>query len=322
VVNPTPQIANQTPAPFCTPGSVTLNASTFTGTNRIPAGTTYSWDEPAAITGLSGLGSGSNANSFTTGTLTNSTNAPITVVYTVTPTGGSTVGSCPGASFTVTVVVNPTPAAPNVCEIPASVCPPTGVTPGKAIIRVSNLMANAYYVLTQGSSVLTQQAPASVTTSTYLSFEVNPGANFEVHGEFRAPNGTTVLCSGGSATCTNLTVCNLTSSLTRQSVEPTQEVQKVQDITARIGSNKTKVLAAPNPFTDRVRFTLQSDVSGMGSLEIYNTIGQKIATVYQGYVEAGKTLNKEYVVKRAMRAELIYIFRVGDQKTTGKLLNW
>ena len=96
---------------------------------------------------------------------------------------------------------------------------------------------------------------------------------------------------------------------------------KAVEINARI-NGKAKVLAAPNPFTDKVRFTLQSEVSGQGSLEIYNTVGQKIATVYQGHVEAGRVLNKEYLVPVSQRQNLIYIFRVGEQKTTGKLLNW
>jgi len=39
-------------------------------------------------------------------------------------------------------------------------------------------------------------------------------------------------------------------------------------------------------------------------------------------VEAGRVLNKEYLVPVSQRQNLIYIFRVGEQKTTGKLLNW
>ncbi|MDL2145539.1 hypothetical protein QQY79_23720, partial [Flavobacterium tructae] len=48
---------------------------------------------------------GSNAANIS-GTLTNTTNAPINVVYTVTPTSGT----CTGSTFTVTVTVNPKPA--------------------------------------------------------------------------------------------------------------------------------------------------------------------------------------------------------------------
>jgi hypothetical protein len=88
---------------------------------------------------------------------------------------------------------------------------------------------------------------------------------------------------------------------------------------AVIGS-KTKVKAAPNPFDDRVRFTMESYVSGHGSLEIYNTLGQKISTVYQGHIEAGRSLVREFTVPRTQRAALVYVFRVGNERVTGKLI--
>jgi hypothetical protein len=237
----------------------------------------------------------------------------------VTPTTGLT---CFGTtSLTVTVADNPD--KPSVCEVPLSLCPSGGAT--TITLKVGNLQANAYYQVTQGTSPnfsynQTQQAPATVTAATVLTFNgLAPGAGFSVRGENRVSNS--LSCFGPAAGCADLTTCGAPSTTTR-SVAPTEEVQKIQTIDARISGAKTKVLAAPNPFTNKVRFTLQSDVSGQGSLEIYNTVGQKVATVYQGYVEAGQVLNKEYSVQKAARANLIYVFRVGDQKTTGKLLNW
>ena len=72
--------------------------------NIIPSGTTYDWAAPSAITGISGLSSGT-AQTTIGGTLLNSTSAPIDVVYSVTPTSGS----CVGSAFNVTVTVNPEP---------------------------------------------------------------------------------------------------------------------------------------------------------------------------------------------------------------------
>jgi hypothetical protein len=82
----------------------------------------------------------------------------------------------------------------------------------------------------------------------------------------------------------------------------------------------TRVTALPNPFTDKIRFNLVSSVSGSGLLELYNTLGQKVGTVYSGYVQAGVTFNKEYNVPAGKRGTLIYVFTVGDQKVTGKLM--
>jgi hypothetical protein len=87
------------------------------------------------------------------------------------------------------------------------------------------------------------------------------------------------------------------------------------------GARKTKVLAAPNPFNDRVRFTMESGVSGQGSLEIYNTLGQRISLVFHGYVEAGKPMVKEFSVPSVQRGMLVYVFRVGNEKVTGKLIS-
>ena len=49
-------------------------------------------------------------------------------------------------------------------------------------------------------------------------------------------------------------------------------------------------------------------------------LGQKVAVVYQGYIKAGAELSKEYFVPVKDRGTLIYTFRVGDQKISGKLV--
>jgi len=110
-VNPNPDITNMTTS-ICSGGNFTI--SPVDGTNGVvPAGTTYSWPDPGVI-GITGTASGSNAVNIS-GTLTNTTNTPINVVYTVTPE----VGSCTGNAFLVTVTVNPVPAITNMA---AAIC--------------------------------------------------------------------------------------------------------------------------------------------------------------------------------------------------------
>ncbi|HNW69140.1 MAG TPA: gliding motility-associated C-terminal domain-containing protein [Bacteroidales bacterium] len=110
-VNPNPDVTNMT-ASICSGG--TFTSSPVNGTNGVvPAGTTYSWPAPS-VTGITGAAAGSNAADIS-GTLTNTTNTPINVVYTVTPQ----VGSCTGNPFTVTVTVNPVPAITNMT---ATIC--------------------------------------------------------------------------------------------------------------------------------------------------------------------------------------------------------
>jgi hypothetical protein len=108
-VNPKPVIANITSS-ICSGGAFTVTPSIGGGTSSndiVPANTTYTWSAPSVI-GITGTAASTSAPNIS-GTLTNTTNAPINVVYTVTPT--ALIGTCAGATFTVTVTVNPTPAA-------------------------------------------------------------------------------------------------------------------------------------------------------------------------------------------------------------------
>ena len=82
----------------------------------------------------------------------------------------------------------------------------------------------------------------------------------------------------------------------------------------------TKVTAAPNPFGDIIKFSLQSAVSGQGSLELYNMLGQKIKTVFQGYVQKGEIKTIDYSVPGGQHTNLIYLFKVGNERKTGILI--
>ena len=96
-VNPMPAISNKTYT-ICSGDAFTY--ATEAG-DVVPTGIKYTWTviDDANIEGESAQ---NKATETMSQTLTNKTNAPIDVVYTVTP-----AGTCPGAAFTVTVTVNP-----------------------------------------------------------------------------------------------------------------------------------------------------------------------------------------------------------------------
>ena len=100
-MNPKATIADKTPATICSGDGFTVSPVNGTDSDIVPAGTTYSWSIPV-VAGINGLASGSGAANIS-GTLTNTTNTPIDVVYNVTPTSGT----CSGTVFMVTVRVNP-----------------------------------------------------------------------------------------------------------------------------------------------------------------------------------------------------------------------
>jgi hypothetical protein len=109
-INPVPSIPSQNIS-VCSGTNFLVNPINGNPNTIVPNGTTYSWTAPV-VTGLISGGAAQNNQATISQTLTNPTNTPQTAIYTVTPTSGA-AGACPGSSFSVTVIVNPTPVIPN-----------------------------------------------------------------------------------------------------------------------------------------------------------------------------------------------------------------
>jgi len=105
---------------------------------------------------------------------------------------------------------------------------------------------------------------------------------------------------------TNSTTTNTTSSTSVSSTMITAE----DDIT---------LSAYPNPFTDNLNFVVNSKKSGKALLEVYNMTGQKVKTVFQGYIFAG-TQRFTMTLPTQQRSNLFYIFTMNGERKTGKLL--
>jgi hypothetical protein len=83
---------------------------------------------------------------------------------------------------------------------------------------------------------------------------------------------------------------------------------------------KLSVKAYPNPYTSIINFSLVSPVSGKATLEVYNMLGQKLAVVYSGSVDAGIERTVNYNVPAGNRVQLMYKLTVGDQSYHGMLI--
>lgn len=127
----------------------------------VPLGTTYSWGAPSG-SGYSGGATGSGAGSIS-GTLTNTTGAAQTAIYTVTPL----TGSCNGIPFNVEVTINPT----------ASVTSVNGTTP--ITLGNSTTYTASSVVLGGGTGAWSSSSPsvATVNSSTGDVTGVAPGTN-------------------------------------------------------------------------------------------------------------------------------------------------
>jgi hypothetical protein len=95
--------------------------------------------------------------------------------------------------------------------------------------------------------------------------------------------------------------------------------QTMESQLATTNASGISVTAYPNPYTDKVNFTVESDVSGYGSLQVYNMMGQKLTTVYQGFITPGRQ-NFTLSLPVRQRANLIYVLSIGGKQLTGKLL--
>ena len=82
----------------------------------------------------------------------------------------------------------------------------------------------------------------------------------------------------------------------------------------------TTVKAYPNPYSSIVHFNLKTSVAGRGSLVIYDVLGRRVATVFEGDLSVGDDRTVQYNFGVIPRQPLIYIFTIGDQIIHGKLM--
>ncbi|MGV9004261.1 beta strand repeat-containing protein [Flavobacterium sp.] len=111
-VNERPFIVNYITA-VCSENSFSISPvnSLPTLPTIVPLNTTYSWSIPTVTGGITG-GTAQSGQLSINDILINSTDSDQTAIYTVTPTSGTT-GFCVGATFTVTVTVQPKPSIIN-----------------------------------------------------------------------------------------------------------------------------------------------------------------------------------------------------------------
>lgn len=172
-VNERPFIGNYT-ATACSGAAfsvVPINGAP-TASTIVPLGTAYSWPAPTVTGGLSGGFADSGQTSIAQ-TLTNPTNTVQTATYTVTPVSG-TAGACTGASFTITVTVNPTPFVANMTD---TVCSGDNLTITPANAGANVIPAGTSYSWGVPTVTGGMSGGASGTNQTSLSLNLtNPTA--------------------------------------------------------------------------------------------------------------------------------------------------
>lgn len=83
---------------------------------------------------------------------------------------------------------------------------------------------------------------------------------------------------------------------------------------------KVQLTVYPNPYLSTVTFNITTSVSGTGSLEFYNLLGEQLAVIEQTQFQAGvpQTISVPMTVGR--KQPVVYLFRIGNKKVQGTLL--
>jgi hypothetical protein len=222
---------------------------------------------------------------------------PIIVNNTTAVTATRTVAAgCPSlASNSITPAPGTAPSAPTTTT---SMNPCTDNTYS---VSVQNLGNGTYKLTQQGETQKTFIVPTNGTTINFTG--LIPGKGYNV--TFENTSG----CVSGASSCPVVNAAARMRTDTYQTIEQQIVIEE-----------PTKVTAYPNPFSNKVKFVVTSAIAGKGSLEVYNMLGQKIKSVYQGNIIAGNQIF-ELSLPSAQRSNLIYVLRVGDKRVTGKLLH-
>jgi hypothetical protein len=251
-----------------------------------------------AATGSSGQGNlsyswvASNGGNITLGSDTATPTVDAAGTYTVTVTDDD--NGCTASDFVVITVDNTLPETPAICVIQPSLCgPSTGsitiLSPigdsGKYAYSIDN---GAHY--TQDKTFWDNLAAGSVSGIKVKN--LNTG------------------CESSAADC-SASDCSA----------PVAKIQEVEELIEpeKVYKQETIVKAFPNPFRNTINFVVEVTEPGLGSLELMNMQGEKVKTVFVGKFNTGKN-TYEVNLPSHQPTTLIYILRIGNKRSTGKLI--
>jgi hypothetical protein len=296
--------ANPTSTAACPEGTASFTASSTGGD---PPPTVQWWKKGPSDGAFSTVTNGAVYSGATSGTLNIS---DLTGLNGYQYQAVFTSAGCPAATSTAaTLTVHAAPVNPDVTYI-APLCDETTFSLKIGSVANPILLGAKYTVLDKNGDPIPGISPASpytataqdVTANEIIFSDIPAGSGYSVSIE--SSNG--CVPSGAALPC-------------GEADEEEEETRKAPSTLSQNVETQTTVKAYPNPFSDRIKFVVNSSVGGNGVLDVYNMTGQKVKTVHQGYIAAG-TQTFELSLPTQQVANLVYVLRIGDKKMTGKLL--
>ena len=210
----------------------------------------------------------------------------------------ATIGSCNSLTrTTVTLTINDLPAAPAVCVIEPSLCGPstgsiTFLSPVGQGIQFSIDIGTTW----QSSATFNNLAAGSVT-----GIQVQ-----DING-----------CYSSKVDC-NESTCSEKPAPEENTLSADQ-YRSITKVTESIHLQTASVNVYPNPFDDKIKFQVNVPGPGNCTLEVFTLMGQKVKTIYSGFIPAGE---KTFETSFTGILPGYYLYKLKTEQTllTGKLL--
>ena len=267
------------------------NAVTFSSSL---APVSFSWTNNLTSIGLAASGAG-NIASFNA--VNNGTSAVTATIY-YTPSYTTNGAICTGPSDNFTIKVNPIPAKANVRITEPRICGPATGT-----VTITSPI---------GSNYLYKNNEGEWQTDTVFS-GITAGSGYHI-----------IVKDESGCISSDETNCEETSALPQQKNSDNEKNQTAETtikdvITLPVNAEKNfSIRAFPNPFQSRIIFEVNAEQEGVGTLELFTIMGQKIMTVYSGKLNKGIQYFSANV-PQGMH-QIVYTLQTGKEKVSGRVM--
>ncbi|MFM2145773.1 MAG: hypothetical protein RL732_609 [Bacteroidota bacterium] len=208
----------------------------------------------------------------------------------------SIISSCTNGAKATINQQPPTPATPTYSSSDPSLCEPKG-----KVTITGPLSANHEYSKDGGKFWQTSN-----------EFIVDAGVASDISLQVRNKYG----CISTPASI--IGVCDMQNNTLITGAAATRKNAVAAEQLPAISQKALSVVTMANSFKNGVRFMITAPRAGNGVLELYDTNGKKIKTLYQGSLNAG--LNYfDLSLPENSRSAYVYLMSMGEQKVSGQV---